>query len=123
MSGHAARWDCRNLNTLAQPSAACPGRYETRAVLKKSVPGAIVPVEFVPLAEAFELSLSAVHLVSVRVLIIVAEQSEKRATETVREIYRSHRALDVEQTLIVHNDIAAQQSTIASTESKRQAHR
>lgn len=71
------------------------------------MPSAIVPVEFVPLAEAFELSLSAIHLVSVRVLIIVAEQSKKRATETVCEINWRDRALGVEQILIVHNDIAA----------------
>jgi hypothetical protein len=46
-------------------------------------------------------------LIGFRVLVIVAEQPQKRATEALSEINRCDRALGVELTFIIDDDIAA----------------
>src|SRR5262245_27598257 len=54
--------------------------------VEKSVASAVVAVELVALAELFERSFGAVHLVAVGIFIIVAEQAEQRAAQLRREI-------------------------------------
>src|SRR6202020_2496088 len=70
-------------------------------------PSSVISVELVFLTEALEFGFGAVHLIGVRVLVVVAKDPQKRATEAVSELNRRNWAFGVELTFVVHNDIAA----------------
>ena len=68
--------------------------------------GAVIAVELIGLAKAFEYRLGAVDLVGVGVLIVIAEHAKKGAAQSLGEINGCHRPIGIELTLVVHNDIA-----------------
>src|SRR5262245_8188214 len=69
--------------------------------------GTVVAVKLVVFAELLEHGFGAVHLVTVWILIIIAEQAEQRTAQLGSEMDGRDGSLGVELLGIVHDDIAA----------------
>src|SRR5262245_11885489 len=69
--------------------------------------GAVVAVKLVAFAELLEHGFGAVHLVTVWILIVIAEQPEQRTAQLGGEIDGRDRSFGVELLGIVDDDIAA----------------
>src|SRR5262249_30740726 len=54
--------------------------------VKEGVPGAIVAIELVIFAKAFEHSLGPVHLIGGRIGVVVAENAQQRTIQVLGEI-------------------------------------
>src|SRR5262249_45849705 len=74
--------------------------------VEKRVPGAVVAVELLRLAELLERGFGAVHLVGVGIFILVAEQAEQRTAQFGGEIDGCDRPLSVELLRVVDDDVA-----------------
>src|SRR5262245_27311746 len=75
--------------------------------VEKGMAGAVIAVELIGLAQLLEHGFGAVHLVTVGIFIIVAEQAEQRTAQFCRQIDRCDRPLGIELLGIVDDDIAA----------------
>ena len=75
--------------------------------IEEGVTGAIVAIEFVVLAKAFEHGLGPVHLIGGRVAVVIAENAQQRAIQFPGQIDRRNGPFVVEIFRIVDNDIAA----------------
>src|SRR5665213_3442577 len=75
--------------------------------VEEGMPGAVVAVEGVILAELFQHGFGAVDLIGVGVLVVVAEHAQDRTLDVGSEIDRRDRTLGVERLWIVHDDVAA----------------
>src|SRR6516164_9851565 len=62
------------IERLFGPVGVAPG-------IEEGVPGAIVAIEFVVLAEAFEHGLGSVHLIGRWVGVVIAENAQQRAIQ------------------------------------------
>ncbi len=75
--------------------------------IEERVPGAVIAVELVVLAELLEYRLGAIDLIGGRIGVVIAENAEQRTVQLFRQIDRGDRALVVEVLGIVDDHIAA----------------
>src|SRR5436305_12958316 len=75
--------------------------------IEEGVPASVVAMKFVILAEFLEHFFRAIDVIAVRILVVIAEYSEDRATQLLGQVDGRGRPPRIKLFPIVHHDIAA----------------